>query len=381
MNRGHSSPSPTRRHAEHERQRARSRSPTGARAPGSRGDAFGGPTRRFDSAAEQDWRRSGSRDDDVSRGGHRGERRGVADVAAANCRDVTTIDRSRSRSRELRGRTDGRREHELQTSGSSRHRDERTDRSVNSRYEDDRRHQHSRSDADSSRAGGGRDLDGSDDAVSGSARARGRNFGSADASGPRDRDSRADVTRSLERDATHADDTRARGRDRNDWLPGSSHDNNRSTEENDLKRGGGPSAGRQPASNDALHNKPNFGLSGLLSASSSAAAPPPPVAKAAQSTDASTAAKPGLAKAAPPSTAAESASDPPEKGAKPVEKPNFGLSGALASDTRTGNVFRGVKLKWSEPTDACSPTVKWRLYVFKGNEQLETPLLVWKQSA
>lgn len=28
-----------------------------------------------------------------------------------------------------------------------------------------------------------------------------------------------------------------------------------------------------------------------------------------------------------------------------VDKPNFGLTGALAKDTRTGNVYKGVQLK------------------------------------
>ena len=50
----------------------------------------------------------------------------------------------------------------------------------------------------------------------------------------------------------------------------------------------------------------------------------------------------------------------------PVEAPDFGLSGALAKDTGTGNMYKGVELKWSEPADARQPTKKWRLYVFKG---------------
>ena len=58
--------------------------------------------------------------------------------------------------------------------------------------------------------------------------------------------------------------------------------------------------------------------------------------------------------------------------APPVEKPNFGLSGALAKDERHGNMYRGVQLKWSEPADACMPKRRWRLYVFKNDEMIGT---------
>ena len=58
----------------------------------------------------------------------------------------------------------------------------------------------------------------------------------------------------------------------------------------------------------------------------------------------------------------------PKVEAVPAEKPDFGLSGALSADTKTGNVYRGVVLKWSEPSDAkCPPeSLRWRIYVFKG---------------
>ena len=59
-----------------------------------------------------------------------------------------------------------------------------------------------------------------------------------------------------------------------------------------------------------------------------------------------------------------------EKVDMPVEKPNFGLSGALAKDERHGNMYRGVQLKWSEPADACMPKRHWRLYIFKKEEML-----------
>jgi smad nuclear-interacting protein 1 len=62
------------------------------------------------------------------------------------------------------------------------------------------------------------------------------------------------------------------------------------------------------------------------------------------------------------------------------QKPNFGLSGALAKDDDKGNVYKGVLLKFSEPPEARAPNTQWRLYVFKGDENLET-LHIAKQSA
>mmetsp|Transcript_14618 Transcript_14618/g.21886 ORF Transcript_14618/g.21886 Transcript_14618/m.21886 type:complete len:342 (+) Transcript_14618:1-1026(+) len=55
---------------------------------------------------------------------------------------------------------------------------------------------------------------------------------------------------------------------------------------------------------------------------------------------------------------------------EPVENPNkikanFGLSGALASDTQTGNARDGITLKFSEPPEARIPNTRWRLYVFR----------------
>jgi smad nuclear-interacting protein 1 len=61
---------------------------------------------------------------------------------------------------------------------------------------------------------------------------------------------------------------------------------------------------------------------------------------------------------------------PGSKAAEPEEdnaKPNFGLSGKLAAET---NTFRGVVLKYNEPPEARKPTKSWRLYIFKGKEQL-----------
>ena len=53
-------------------------------------------------------------------------------------------------------------------------------------------------------------------------------------------------------------------------------------------------------------------------------------------------------------------------------KADFGLSGALAKDKNTGNMYNGVVLKWTEPLDSARPTKKWRLYVFKSGEVVET---------
>jgi smad nuclear-interacting protein 1 len=75
----------------------------------------------------------------------------------------------------------------------------------------------------------------------------------------------------------------------------------------------------------------------------------------------------------------------------PEFKPNFGLSGALAKDTETGNMYKGVVLKFKEPPEARAPNTQWRFYVFKpkkpkgnngdnDNDLVET-LHVSKQSA
>jgi smad nuclear-interacting protein 1 len=61
-------------------------------------------------------------------------------------------------------------------------------------------------------------------------------------------------------------------------------------------------------------------------------------------------------------------------------KPNFALSGAFSSDQERGSLYKGVLLKFSEPPEARAPNTRWRLYVFKGEETIET-LHVSKQSA
>ncbi|GAA5830095.1 hypothetical protein JCM11251_006872 [Rhodosporidiobolus azoricus] len=67
-----------------------------------------------------------------------------------------------------------------------------------------------------------------------------------------------------------------------------------------------------------------------------------------------------------------------DKGApvKSVE-PDFKPSGALAAETNTLN---GVVLKYAEPPEARKPVRNWRLYVFKGKEQVEL-FHVHRQSA
>lgn len=63
--------------------------------------------------------------------------------------------------------------------------------------------------------------------------------------------------------------------------------------------------------------------------------------------------------------------------AAPKAQPNYGTTGKLAEET---NKLNGVVVKYSEPEDAAKPSVKWRLYVFKGKEALE-PYHIHRQSA
>ncbi|KAI9101290.1 SMAD/FHA domain-containing protein, partial [Phlyctochytrium arcticum] len=59
------------------------------------------------------------------------------------------------------------------------------------------------------------------------------------------------------------------------------------------------------------------------------------------------------------------------------EQPNFGASGALAAEQ---NTFKGVVLKYSEPPEARKPKERFRLYVFKGKDQIDV-LHIHRQSA
>lgn len=55
---------------------------------------------------------------------------------------------------------------------------------------------------------------------------------------------------------------------------------------------------------------------------------------------------------------------------------NMQTSGKLLEDT---NLVNGIVVKYSEPTEARKPRTKWRLYVFKGNEELPI-LYIHRQS-
>lgn len=68
----------------------------------------------------------------------------------------------------------------------------------------------------------------------------------------------------------------------------------------------------------------------------------------------------------------EDLADEGKEPAAPVFKPDFGLSGALAKDERTGNMVNGVVLKFTEPFEAAQPDKNWRFYVYKGEELVET---------
>ncbi|KAJ8080435.1 hypothetical protein PM082_017268 [Marasmius tenuissimus] len=64
-------------------------------------------------------------------------------------------------------------------------------------------------------------------------------------------------------------------------------------------------------------------------------------------------------------------------------KPNFGASGLLAAETNTVKSADGKNssvLKYNEPPEARKPVLGWRLYVFKGSEQVEL-LHISRQSA
>ena len=63
--------------------------------------------------------------------------------------------------------------------------------------------------------------------------------------------------------------------------------------------------------------------------------------------------------------------------AKINDQVNMGLSGKLLEETNTVN---GVVVKYSEPSEARKPRTRWRLYVFKGSEELPI-LYIHRQSA
>ena len=57
-------------------------------------------------------------------------------------------------------------------------------------------------------------------------------------------------------------------------------------------------------------------------------------------------------------------------------KPNFAPSGLLAAATNTVRAVDGTStvLKYNEPPEARKPVLGWRLYVFKGSEQVGKPI-------
>lgn len=57
-----------------------------------------------------------------------------------------------------------------------------------------------------------------------------------------------------------------------------------------------------------------------------------------------------------------------EEPLQPKEKPNFEVSGKLTEET---NKFMGVVLKYAEADDAKMPIKNWRIYVFKGEENIK----------
>ena len=62
---------------------------------------------------------------------------------------------------------------------------------------------------------------------------------------------------------------------------------------------------------------------------------------------------------------------------KDKDQPNFELSGKLTEET---NTYKGVVIKYSEPAEARKPKTRWRLYPFKGDQQLPV-LYIHRQSA
>ena len=64
----------------------------------------------------------------------------------------------------------------------------------------------------------------------------------------------------------------------------------------------------------------------------------------------------------------------PTRSKSPADKakPNFNPSGLLAAATNTVKAVDGTStvLKYNEPPEARKPTLGWRLYVFKGSEQI-----------
>ncbi|KAJ1977627.1 hypothetical protein H4R34_003504, partial [Dimargaris verticillata] len=87
--------------------------------------------------------------------------------------------------------------------------------------------------------------------------------------------------------------------------------------------------------------------------------------------------QPPVDKVPSPTETVEADTETPAPQTVPVQ-PNFGLSGKLAADTNTVN---GTVVDYNEPPEARRPVdARWRLYVFKGDQQVDM-LHVSQQSA
>ncbi|KAK7690016.1 hypothetical protein QCA50_006659 [Cerrena zonata] len=87
-------------------------------------------------------------------------------------------------------------------------------------------------------------------------------------------------------------------------------------------------------------------------------------------------------RASRPRSKSKSGSRSPSPEDKDKGKPNFKPSGLLAAETKTVKHGDGSStvLKYHEPPEARKPTMGWRLYVFKGAEQVDL-LHIHRQSA
>ncbi|KAI0042123.1 SMAD/FHA domain-containing protein [Auriscalpium vulgare] len=88
------------------------------------------------------------------------------------------------------------------------------------------------------------------------------------------------------------------------------------------------------------------------------------------------------ARGGPPRASRSPSASPSPAPAEDKAKPNFGASGLLAAATNTVKTADGKStvLKYNEPPEARAPVVGWRLYVFKGSEQVDL-MHIHRQSA
>ncbi|KAG2129108.1 smad nuclear interacting protein 1 [Suillus clintonianus] len=167
-----------------------------------------------------------------------------------------------------------------------------------------------------------------------------------------------------EHDYDHERDS-GRRRDKDDDDRRARHDNyrrrdDRRDRDRDSRR---PDRGRDREGQDD-HDRPSRHRSRDLAVSSRRSASPKPPSS--------------IQPAARPRSSSRSQSRPPVDKAKP----NFANSGLLAAETNAVKLTDGTStiLKYNEPPEARKPTLGWRLYVFKGSEQVEL-LHIHRQSA